>query len=395
MKKTALLLTAIFLAGVNVTAQKQNVTLAESKLHSKTPDLHGAQDAILPALNNPATNRQTNTWFLAGEIYSAIATAQMLRPDADNSIMAESADSALNYYIVADSLDQLPDNTGKKKSRLHAAIIKKVKGLQAAFVNGGDYYYEQNEYRKALHMYETYLAYQSIPCMKGLGLEKDTLITQITYFCGLCGTQMKEPAAAVTYYEKVKDLTDSKIIYARLCDDYAALHDTVNMIRINELAAVKFPDESVYVRNLVKYNIATNRIDTAFRYLERAIALEPKNSSLWNTRGLILESKNQIDNAENCFRNALKLEITFSHAFGNLGRITYKKAVIMASKAGPPSNNEEESPEKIRADELFETARLCYETALSLGPADSARKEYMSALQIIYNKLGVSGNYKQ
>jgi len=399
MKKIIFLLSALLLLGGSSFAQKKNVAKAKTKIQSaETPDYKGAKDAILLALKDSTTKNDATTWFVAGDVFNGIYTEQQkiewTTKKGDKALMASSVESALKYYLVADSLDKLPNAKGKIAPKYHAKIVEKVKGLQRCFTEGGSYYYELKDYKNALKFFEVYLNYQYIPQMQGLGLEKDTLIPLITYYCGLCATQAELPAVAVKYYEKVKDNMDSsvtKYIYSRLCEDYSQLKDTVNMVRMFKLGAQKFPNESYYVRNLINFYINQNKMDEALSWINAAIELEPTSAILWNVKGRILETKN-VEESKACYQKSIDLDPKFAEALGNLGRIYYNKAVEELDRINAIRDDKKYKIEKAKLKSTFEIPLPYFEKAYELNPDE---RDYVIALRGIYYNLGIDAKYQE
>jgi tetratricopeptide (TPR) repeat protein len=396
MKKTIFLLSAIILMGGSALAQKKNVSKAKAKILSETPDTKAAKEAILLALKDSTTDKLASTWFLAGDVFNAIYTEQQKKQwtekKGDQAMMAESVAAAFNYYTVADSLDQLPNAKGKIAPKYHNKVVDKIKALQRGFTEGGSYYYEQKDYKKALNMFGTYVNYQNLPLMKGQGLEKDTLIPLITYYCGLCATQAELPAVAIKYYEQVKDQMDSKWIYARLCDDYTSLKDTANMIRMFKLGAQKFPSESFYVRSLINYYINQSKMDEALTWINQALALDEKSAILWNVKGRILENSKDIEGSKGCYQKAIDLDPNFADALGNMGRLYYNHAVEELDRINAIKDDKKYRAEKAKLKPMFETPRPYFEKAMAISPEE---RDYVIALRGIYYNLGMDAKYKE
>jgi len=396
MKKIVILLFIILLTGGYAVAQKSNVSKAKAKILSETPDTKAAKEAILLALQDPTTNNLASTYFVAGDVFNAIYTEQQklqwTTKKGDQALMAESLKAAIGYYAKADSLDQLPDAKGKIKPKFRSKIAEKAKEFQRGFTDGGSYFYEQKQFKKALDMFSTYVQYPSMPFMKGKGCEKDTLIPLITYYCGLCATQCEAPQIAVKYYEQIKDSVDSKWVYARLTDDYTSLKDTANMVRMYQLGAKKFPEEPYYVRNMVNYYINTNKMSEALVWINQAIEQDPKSAVLWNVKGRIQENDKNIEDAKACFNKALELDPNLADALGNIGRIYYNQAVEELDRINTIREDKKYRAEKVRLKELFAIPRPYFEKAHAINPKE---RDYVIALRGIYYNLDMDAKYQE
>jgi len=395
MKKIVFLLTALLLIGGDAIAQKKNVSLAKAKILSETPDTKAAKDAILLALKDPTTKDLANTWFVAGEVFFTIYDEQQnllwKEKKGDKALMGQSIKSALAYYIVADSLDRLPDEKGKVKPKFKDRIVERTTGFQRGFTDAGSYYYDLKDYVNAMDMFEHYLKYPSISFLKEKGFEKDTLRTLITYYVALSATQAEKPELAVKYFEVVKDSIDSPWIYARLSEDYANMKDSVNMIRMYQLGAAKFPSEPFYTRNLINYYINENRMSEAMIWIDEAIKSDEKSAILWNVKGRILENEKKMDEAMKCYEKALELDPNFSDALGNIGRIYYNNAVEELERVNAIKDDRTYFKEKAKMKALFEKPRPFFEKARL---TNAAERDYVIALRGIYYNLQMTKEYE-
>lgn len=399
MKKScfSILLAFLMLAGsVNVFAQKKNVSRAKAKILSEVPDTKAAREAILPALEDPTTKGLANTWYIAGEVfYTTYEEQQKLewtQKKGDKVVMASSVKKALEYYIIADSLDKAPNAKGKVKPKLTKKITDRVISFQNAFTQAGSHFYSNKEFDKAFEMFNTYLHYPEIPFLKGMGFEKDTIRTLITYYCGLCATQAKKPEVAVTYYEQVKDSMDSEWIYARLSEDYATLKDTANMLRMYQLGAQKFPKEAFYTRNLINYYIHKNLMEDAMTWIDKAISQDTTSGALWNVKGRILENDKKIEDAVVCYEKAAALDPEMADPLGNIGRIIYNKAVEELERVNAIKDDRTYLKEKNKLKEIFAKALPYFEKAYALNPKE---RDYVIALRGIYYNLDKEAQYKE
>jgi len=393
----SILLAVLMLAGsVNVFAQKKNVSKAKAKILAEVPDTKAAREAILPALVDPTTKDLANTWFIAGEVYHATYEEQQklewTQKKGDKVLMGESVLKALGYYIIADSLDRLPDKKGKVKPKFTKRITDKVLSFQNAFTQAGSHFYSNKEFDKAFEMFDTYLKYPEISFLKGMGLEKDTLRPLITYYCGLCATQAKKTEVAVKYYELVKDSIDSEWIYARLSEDYGLLKDTANMLRMYQLGAQKFPKETFYTRNLINFYIHKNLMEDAMSWINKAIEQDTTSGALWNVKGRILENEKKIDEAVVCYEKAVELDPEMAEPMGNIGRIIYNKAVEELDRVNNIKDDRTYLKEKAKLKDVFAKALPYFEKAYELNPKE---RDYVIALRGIYYNLDKEAKFKE
>jgi hypothetical protein len=391
MKKVVFLCAVLLLMGGSMFAQKKNVSKAKVKMGAEVPDLKGAKEAILPALSDTITNKLASTWFLAAEILKANYDNETKKTPMDKALMATTADDAIRYYIVADSLDQLPNKKGKIKPKYHEKAVEKLKEFQKAHIVSGSYFLDQKNFSKALEYFSKYLDYANYPIMKGLGLEKDTLRPIIYYHCGISATQAEMPAVASKYYEVIKDSLYSSFCYARLSKDYTALKDSANMLRILKAGFQKFPKEPYYVQSLINYFIEQSKLHEATTWINEALAQDSKNAQIWNLKGRIIES-DSVEVAKACYLKAIELDPSLSEPLGNIGRIYYNFAVDELSRVNAIRDNKKYAAEKAKLKKTFEIPLPYFEKAYALDPQV---KDFMIALRGIYYNIGNDAKYQE
>lgn len=395
MKKVVFLLSAALMLGTAVNAQKKNVRIAKSKIMAETPDTKAAREAILPALKDSTTNQKAETWFMAGEVFHTTYIEEQKKlwaeKKADQALMGQSIKSALGYYLTADSLDQLPDKKGRVRPKYRDKIVERILGFQRGFTDAGSYYYDQKDFSKSLEMFQQYLQYPEIPILKDKGLEKDTLRPLITYYSALSATQGGKPEIAVPYYEQIKDSIDSEWIYARLADDYTKMKDTVNMLRLYKLGAVKFPKEQYYTRNLINYYINQDLMGEALEWINEALKND-SSAALWNLKGRILENDNNIEGALECYETAIQVDPQMADALGNIGRHYYNRAVEELDRVNAIKDDRVYRREKAKMKAVFEKPRPYFERAHAIDPEE---RDYIIALRGIYYNLQMNDKYDE
>lgn len=415
-KVLILLMALLLIGGVDTYAQKKNVTKANAKLVSVPPDLKGAREAILPALEDTTTNKLAKTWFLAGEIFHAIyeeqqkivfATPKGQPSKADRELMGESLKKALQYYTIADSLDRFPDKKGKIKPKYTQRIVDKALRFRLAFPDAGGFYLNQKQYMKAVDMFEQYLNYTKLPFMRGRGLENDTLITTLKYNSALSALNANRYDVAAKYFEEVKDsIQDEKersYIYLNLSEAYQKMKDTTNMLRMYQLGARKFPKERYYTSNLINHYINKEAMADALVWINSSLEQDGKSAVLWHLKGRIIEKEidknpKTPENAEKlkeviaCYEKAIEFDPNMVDPLINLGRIYYNTAVEELQKVNEIKDDKKYKAEKAKLKAVFEKPKPYFEKAYSLEPDN---KECVMALRGIYYNTDNNAKYKE
>ena len=160
--KRVLLTIALCVAASSVSfAQKKAVKEARSIAKSSNADFNEARTLIKGALENAETKDQAETWYVAGFIenqqYDAERTKQILGQQPNEPVMYDALFSILPYFEKAYELDQQPNEKGKVKPKYTKDIKSILSANHIGLFNGGAYYFDQKDYKKAYEFFNQYL----------------------------------------------------------------------------------------------------------------------------------------------------------------------------------------------------------------------------------------------
>lgn len=250
--KRLLLTVALCVAATASFAQKKAVNEAQSIAKGEKPDFGEARTLIKGALDNAETKDDAKTWYVAGFIedqqFSNERTKQVIGQQPDEPVMYGALINVLPYFLKAYELDQQPNEKGKIKPR----YTKDIKGILSAnhvyYINGGAYYFDQKDYKKAYDFFDQYLQISDLPMFKGEQVaERDSNFMTVQFYAAVAATQLGDSKLAIAALERAKD-TDYRAndVYQYLCYEYEQAKDTVNLEKTLEEGMVKFPEESYY-----------------------------------------------------------------------------------------------------------------------------------------------------
>lgn len=249
-------------------AQKKAVKEAKSSLNSK--NFTEARTLLAPALTDPETATDPETWKVAGDIentsFEQERNNQMFQKDFNEPVMYEALMATYRPYIIADSLGQIPDDKGKVKNKFRKDITSKMLANQAYFINGGVYYNDKKEYAKAADYFYTYW---QIPSLEMFQDEKDNAINTndstfqtIKYYAVICAIQAEEHNKAIKMLDKIKSEPFTKNstyqesdVYELLASEYDAIGDSVQYIALLEEGSNKYPSNQYFLPNLINQYI--------------------------------------------------------------------------------------------------------------------------------------------
>lgn len=395
--KRLLLTVALCVAASASFAQKKAVSEAQSIAKGEKPDFGEARTLIKGALENPETKDDAKTWFVAGFIedqqFSNERTKQVIGQQPDEPVMYDALINILPYFKKAYELDQLPNEKGKIKPK----YTKDIKGILGAnhvyYINGGAYYFDQKDYKKAYDFFDQYLQISDLPMFQGEQVaERDSNFMTVQFYAAVAATQLGDSKLAIAALERAKN-TDYRAndVYQYLCYEYEQAKDTVNLEKTLEEGMLKFPEESYYLMSLINNYIYSNRNEKAIEYLNTAIAKDPNNAQLYDVMGRVYETGlKDYPNAEKYFEKALEINPDYIESLSNLGRIYYNQGVNKQGEANMINDSKQYQEELAVAKEFFKKALPYFEKAHQMKPEE---REYMTALRGIYYNLNMGPEF--
>ena len=392
--KRLLLTVALCVAASSASfAQKKAVKEAQGIAKGDKADFTEARALIKGALENPETKDDAQTWYVAGFIedqqFSAERTKQILGQQPNEPVMYDALIAILPYFKKAYELDQLPNEKGKIKPKYSKDIKSILSADHVYYFNGGAYYFDQKDYKKAYDFFNQYLEISELPMFEGTQTaEKDSTFMTVQFYAAVAATQLGDSPTAIKALNRAKD-TDFRQndIYQYLAYEYQQAKDTVNFEKVLEEGMAKFPNEEYYLMNLINNYIYSGRNEKAIEYLNTAIAKDPNNSQLYHVMGMVYETGlKDYANAEKYFSKALELNPEAVESLSSLGRVYYNQGVNKQGEANMINDSKKYQEELTVAKDLFKKALPYFEKAHQLKPDES---EYKIALRGIYYNLNM------
>lgn len=392
--KRLLLTVALCVAASSASfAQKKAVKEAQGIAKGDKADFTEARALIKGALENPETKDDAQTWYVAGFIedqqFSAERTKQILGQQPNEPVMYDALIAILPYFKKAYELDQLPNEKGKIKPKYSKDIKSILSADHVYYFNGGAYYFDQKDYKKAYDFFNQYLEISELPMFEGTQTaEKDSTFMTVQFYAAVAATQLGDSPTAIKALSRAKD-TDFRQndIYQYLAYEYQQAKDTVNFEKVLEEGMAKFPNEEYYLMNLINNYIYSGRNEKAIEYLNTAITKDPNNSQLYHVMGMVYETGlKDYANAEKFFSKALELNPEAVESLSSLGRVYYNQGVNKQGEANMINDSKKYQEELTVAKDLFKKALPYFEKAHQLKPDES---EYKIALRGIYYNLNM------
>lgn len=390
MKK--LIISLLLVASISgLYAQKSNVNRAKNKVLIETPEFGEARELIKPALTDESTKNVANTWYVAGLI--DYKENQTLGDNPDQDKRGPMVLQSYNYFLKADSLDQLPDAKGKVKPK-HRKDIKNMvtEYYQYYLIGYGAHLFDNRQYKDAYNVFETFLEIPDLPLIEN-SIQKDTTYNMIEYYAAISASNADMSKEAIGFLEKLKDgayepITVNQMLY----DEYRKLNDTVNYVRVLENAVQKFPQEPWFLQNLINHYIYSNQTEKALDYLETAIKQEPNSAQYRFVEGSLKESLKDTEGALASYKKATELDPNMHSAYAEMGRIHYNKAIALWDAADAIRGNAKKmKEEQAKAMEEFKEALPYYQKANQLAPNEM---NYKVMMRTLYYRLKMYTEYE-
>ena len=394
--KRVLLTVALCVAASASFAQKKVVNEAQSIAKGSNADFGEARTLIKGALENPETKDDAKTWYVAGFIedqqFNAERAKQILGQQPNEPVMYEALYGILPYFQKAYELDQLPNEKGKVKPKYTKDIKSILSANHVYLFNGGAYYFDKQEYKKAYDFFNQYVEISELPMFAGTQTaEKDSTFMTVQFYAAASASLAKDSSLAIAALERAKNTPYRQYdVYQYLCYEYGearTAQDSVMLEKTFEEGMQVFPDSAFFLNNLINTYIYSNRNEKALEMLNVAIQKNPNDANLYNVMGRVYETGlKDYANAEKNFQIALEKDPNLTDALSNIGRIYYNQGVNKLSEANMINDSKKYQEELSMAKDLFKKALPYYKKA---HEAEPEKMDNMIALRGIYYNLNM------
>ena len=396
--KKVLFTAALLIAAVTVSAQESVVKQAKSA----KSDPEKAASILEPALSDPTTSKDCETWKLAGDlqksIYDQEYTKMYLQQEYDAERMYKSIVKLHEYYIKAVAVEKEQVAAGTlKKAKYSAKLGKEIVPTRAYLINAGSDAYNSGDYEGALTYFGTYADAINEPILAELPeVKNDTLIYMLASYACQAASSIKNTDAVIKYAEiGKKDKEEGYRALVCLADVYGKgeTPDSAKWLATIEEGVESFPQQEFFVGSLMDYYIQKGRVDDALAKIESVIASNP-NPYFKYVKGVLLYEKKQYEDAIATMNEIISAGGDFQcEAYAQIGNCYFVQAQEIVEENATismddPKYNENEG--KIR--ELYEKAKPNYEKAKQIGP--DKKNLWGNFLLNIYWKLNMGPEYE-
>lgn len=372
MKKSTVLFVLLF-AVTCVFAQKGKVTSAKSYKDAGNLDKAVAtiEEAIDP--NNSKTENSINwsgTWETRGEIYQAVFQS---KDENYKKLSSDPLSVAYDSYLKAIALDE--------KDRFSKSVKIKLTLLISDLTNQAVAAFNEENYEKALRSFEQIMSIEKTPVFKAD--DPNSVDTVIIFNAGLAAYNGQNYDKAIEYYkEAAKYKYNGARTYQLISSSYLLKKDTVGALDVLKDGLKEYPSNGTILVEVINIYLNANKVDDALKYLDIAIAQDPKNSSYFFAKGTLYDKLLKPEEATECYMKAIEYKEDYFDAYYNLGALYYNKGVkqIDVANAVPSNQPEKYEVEKDKADIEFKKAIPYMEKAHEINPTDKFTMESLKNL---------------
>ena len=304
-----------------------------------------AFNKLKPALTNDETRNRAETWALANRIkieqYDKYMDNRRVGKKMDIKAMGHTLIDAYDYSLIALKLDTIHvlDKKGTpvidKKTRKPQVKTKYSKDVVNRLVEHHDDYrlagselYNVKDWDGAYQAWDYYCQMASRTDDKRW-IKPDSLVAEVRYYQGIAAWQRGDTIDAVRLFSVArhggynhKEAYD----YALVC--LSDLGNDAEVVRLAWEAFVKFgTSDPQYIRILINDFISREDFSGANDLIDDAMAANPDDDELFNLKGLVIESYQDIYDAFPYYQRCIELNDSNANGLFNVGRYFYNKAM--------------------------------------------------------------------
>ncbi len=310
----------------------QKSALKDAKRALGRDDLNEARTMIKQATAHPETATDPETWKVWGDIgnkaFDLERTNAMLGKTANDKVMYDGLMESYHPYLKADSLAELPDEKGRVRNRVRKDISGILRANHPFYINGGVYYNDQRDYKKAADFFQVYW---DIPTLKMFEDEKEAFVLDSTYqtikyYAIITAIQGEDHQRALSMLDRASkepfienSAYKESDIYELMASEYLQLGDSAKFLEVLQMGSERFPSSNYFTPNLVNVFIREGNTDKALEYLDQAIQNNPENAcDLNSVKGALLAEQGDYEAAEAEYRKALVQDPNCERALENI-----------------------------------------------------------------------------
>ena len=381
----------IFMASA---ASAQESVVKEAKKAKGNPA--EAAKIIEPALTDPSTANDPETWKLAGDFQKSIYDDENMKlylpgETADTAKLYSSLAKMFEYYTKCDEVEQAKVKSGElKKPKLRKKLAQELAKVRPQLTNAGSDAYNVGDYAGALKYFGLFVDTPQYPMFADMdAVKNDTLVPLIANYAALAANSLKDNSAIVKYAAIGKNHKEegyrSLMCLAEVYGKGETPDSTQWLATIKE-GVEKFPGQEYFVGNLMDYYIVKGKVADALAEINQILANNPTPYFMY-VKGVLQYESKDYDGAIATFNDVIAKGSDFqAESYSKIGDCYFFPAQSIVEENSKISMDDPKyAANEKQIAEMYEKAAPFYEKTKELAPDN--RQLWGQFLLNIYWKL--------
>lgn len=373
--KKVLFTAALFFAACAASAQESVVK--EAKSAKANPE--EAAKIIEPALADPTTANDPETWKLAGDFQKAIYDDENMKlylpgGKADTARLYNSLAKMFEYYMKCDEVEQAKVKSGElKKPKLRKKLAKELATVRPQLTNAGIEAFNSNNYPNALKYFGLFVDAPASPVFEdNAGIKNDTLTPLFANYAALAANFVKDNAAIIKYAtigkehkeEGYRSLMCLAEVYGK-----GETPDSAQWLATIKEGVEKFPAQEYFIGNLMDFYIQKGKVDEGLTQIDAVLAKNPSPYFMY-VKGVLQYEKKDYDAAIATFNEIIAKNAEFvAEAYSKIGDCYFFQGQSIEEETSKISMDDPKYAEgEAKVKDFYSKAQPFYEKAKELAP---------------------------
>lgn len=373
--KKVLFTAALFFAACAVSAQESVVK--EAKSAKANPE--EAAKIIEPALADPTTANDPETWKLAGDFQKAIYDDENMKlylpgGKADTARLYNSLAKMFEYYMKCDEVEQAKVKSGElKKPKLRKKLAKELATVRPQLTNAGIEAFNSNNYPNALKYFGLFVDAPASPVFEdNAEIKNDTLTPLFANYAALAANFVKDNAAIIKYAtigkehkeEGYRSLMCLAEVYGK-----GETPDSAQWLATIKEGVEKFPAQEYFIGNLMDFYIQKGKVDEGLTQINAVLAKNPSPYFMY-VKGVLQYEKKDYDAAIATFNEIIAKNAEFvAEAYSKIGDCYFFQGQSIEEETSKISMDDPKYAEgEAKVKDFYSKAQPFYEKAKELAP---------------------------
>lgn len=388
------LFTAAALIFMASAASAQESVVKEAKKAKGDPA--EAAKIIEPALSDPTTANDPETWKLAGDFQKSMYDDENMKlylpgETADTAKLYSSLAKMFEYYSKCDEVEQAKVKSGElKKPKLRKKVAQELAKVRPQLTNAGSDAYNMGDYAGALKYFGLYVDTPQYPMFADMNeVKNDTLVPLIANYAALAANSLQDNSAIVKYAnigknhkeEGYRSLMCLAEVYGK-----GETPDSTQWLAVVKEGVQKFPSQEYFVGNLMDYYIQKGKVADALAEIDQILAANPTPYFMY-VKGVLQYENKDYDGAIATFNDVIAKGGDFqAESYSKIGDCYFFPAQSIVEENSKISMDDPKyAANEKQINEMYGKAAPFYEKAKELKPDN--RQLWGQFLLNIYWKL--------